>query len=229
MRPDELPALTCAGGPALIVAGSFHVEAAGLRNRAPVLVEGGHRLWAHDKRGFFRVVRAVASAAPFEGASLVAEEVCEGIVGGGALTVLDTSLGRFAVVICADVLDADGYVRAVEDARPELLLIVSMSPDTRPFEAFAERLERQGISTLYVNAAPAPALLALCWLALHGSADHPPTRVRWPAGGAMEAWDRKRKWKAAPASVAWLDPVLGLVVDLGAMTRDGNPSEETAN
>lgn len=230
VRPEELPALAGAGGPVLMVAGSFHVaDGEGLRNRAPVLVDGGHRLWGHDKRGYFRVVRSVASAAPFEAAAVVAEEVCEGIVGGGALTVLDTSLGRIAVVICADVLDTGGYVRAIEDARPEILLIVSLSPDTRPFEAFAEHLERHGISTLYVNAARPPALLAMCWLALHGSGDLPPTRVRWPAGGILEAWDRKQKWKAAPGSVAWIDPVLGMVVDLGAMVRDGKVDAQEAN
>jgi predicted amidohydrolase len=227
VRPEELVGIESAGA-VLTVAGSFHVQDGGVRNRAPVLVDGGHRLWEHDKRGYFRVRRADAERPPFEPASGIAEEVYEGIVGGGALTVLDTSLGRLAAVICADALEPTGYVRAIEDARPDFVLVVSYSPETHGFERRAEEWERLGISTLYVNAASGRALRGMCWLAVRGSAAHPPTRIRWADGG-LEVWRPRVGWNADTDGVAWLHPELGLVVDLARVVRDGESAPGLPN
>lgn len=231
VRPDELGGLAGASAIVLTVAGSFHVEDGELRNRAPVLVDDGYRLWAHDKRGYFRVPRRLVEADNgwFEAATVVSDEVCEGIVGGGCLQVLDTSLGRLAVVICADALDPDGYVHAIEDARPDLLFVVSMSVKTDDFEARAEQWGRLGISTMVVNVGPAGAVLGLCWLAISGSAALPPTRLRWREA-ALEAWrPGGGGWSQNLGGVAALHPVLGLVVDLAAMVMDGKECDHEAN
>lgn len=230
VRPEELPALDEVGA-ILTVAGSFHVGAAEARNRAPVLVDAGHRLWEHDKRGYFRVPGRVAHRGdPFVAPTgRVGPELCEDIVGGGPLTVLDTSLGRIAVVICADALESDGYVRAIEDARPDLLLIVSMSPETAGFETRAQELERLGVSTLYVNAGPRAALSALCWLAVEGSAELPPTRIRWSMNAGVESWRPRAGWKAGGGAVAHVHEVLGLVVEIGCMVSDGKSDDDLAN
>lgn len=219
----------------LVAAGSGHCWTPGRnkpRNAAPLLAGDGGALWTHHKRGLFRLTSAQVGSAPAWFGPLpdvLGAELVEGIECGETLTVLDTGIGRIAVAVCADLLDEEaGFVDAVRTARPAFLLLVSMSPDTEAFERRAEQLASVGISTLYVNATPVPgALSAFAWLALHGSALHAPTRVRWRYGAdrADGWWPDKRGadgWEPLPpgAPYARLSGALGLVVDLAEISKE---------
>ena len=117
-----------------------------------------------------------------------------------------------ALLICADAIAADdrGYLPLIRRLRPDLLLVVSMTPETPPFEAFAEEMARYWIGSVFVNAHcvcqpprrvgwlgrllsslglrkvwpqdhQTPSLAA-CDLALYEADGCPPTRVRWRLG-----------------------------------------------
>jgi hypothetical protein len=157
--------LTAGGGSLYgIVAGSFHIwgdpaegEEALPVNEAALLDPAGETSAQHWKKGQFRVTSAQVNAAPHffpVRPAKLAREIFEEIRYGSELQVLDTSLGRVALLICADAIAADdkGYLPVVRHLRPDLLIVVSMTPETHPFDAFAEDMSRYWIGTLFVNA-----------------------------------------------------------------------------
>jgi len=237
-----------------IVAGSSHVTEAGIvRNEAPVLNESGHLIWAHHKRGRFQLPKSKLTRAFFANVpSAPPDVVTEGIRAGNDLRFLDTTIGRVAVLICADVIESNGYLDALARARPDFALIVSMSDETDRFVTGAQDLERQGTAVLFVNAGcvcqpgskgkaksrPETAALAFANLSLIQVPGAPPTRVRWLAGREVEWWDFKAKeWRASTASTPLAAALLplgpprdrqmcGMVVDLGAHWTH-SPTQET--
>lgn len=149
-----------------VVAGSFHLwdsvaEATDGPERPPVnetvfLDRTGAPVMVHHKKGRFRVTSSKISPKFFtdfagEGAP---KEIYEDIRYGSELRLIDTSLGRLAILICADAIAADdrGYLPLIRRLRPDLLLVVSMSDETEPFEDFAEEMSRYWIGTVFVNA-----------------------------------------------------------------------------
>lgn len=225
-------------------------------NEAVLLGRGGQALLRHHKRGPFRLTSEAIQSAPqffLEEKQLVGlaargglpNEIWEWIAPGEEISVLETTLGRVVILICADALEASPWAAAglVHKLRPDLLLLVAMSAETEPFERFASDLERWGISTVIVNAACVCSEskgtdLALCSLAFLQPDGAPPTRLRWrrqePSagttweGGVIEVWEwhsKPKDWRAlapreTPAGVQWLmgsdpDSPLGVVVDLG--------------
>ena len=208
-----------------VVAGSFHVWG---RERAdeplPVnetvlLDPAGEIISRHWKKGRFRITPAQVKHAPhfYDGVpDKMAREIFEEVHYGFELRVLDTSLGRIVVLICADAIAADdrGYLPVVRHLHPDLLIVVSMTPETQPFEAFAEEMRSHWIGTLFVNAhcvcaRPEPRgsmrrarsrilqavrdrlglrstlpNLVACDLALYEPKGSPPSRLRWRYGKA---------------------------------------------
>lgn len=196
-----------------VVAGSFHVWDSELPpdgaiepspiNETLFLDHTGAPISTHCKKGRFRVPAAALKSLPAlfpGGASDPHPEIFENIRYGTELKILDTSLGRLALLICADAIFADdrGYLPVIRRLRPDLLLVVSMTPETEPFESFAEEMSRYWIGSVFVNAhcllekaaaamaqgglPPPRANLAACDLALHQNAGCPPSRARWRFG-----------------------------------------------
>jgi predicted amidohydrolase len=201
------------------VAGSFHVwtETGGDASRPPVnesifLGRFGAELMRHRKRGPFRFHSKLAEKAPHlfcEQPDELSREVQEDISYGAELQILETRIGRLALLICADVIAPDhrGYVPILRQLRPDLVLVVAMSGETEPFVDFAREMARHWIGTLFVNAhclfeqdlatwtermwqeglGPAEErdrtpLLAASDLALQENPGQPPTLARWRVG-----------------------------------------------
>lgn len=207
----------------LVAAGSFHVERnAETWNLAPLLGWPGDTLWEHKKKGLFRLTRAQLDHLPPGAIEPLPTglEALEAISLGTTLQFLDTHLGRIAILICADCLDPHAYQQAVRDVKPDLLFVVSLSVETAPFETRADEWATLGISTFYVNAGYIqPKLHAFANLALVTPAHLPAPKVRWLADGTIEVWHPHRKPKKGPPldqDSAHIDPILGLVLDLGA-------------
>jgi predicted amidohydrolase len=233
-----------------VVAGSFHIWPDPLKtpaNEAVLLDTSGNTVMLHQKKGRFRVERKYVTK-PFFPEELegrqISREVFENISYGSELQIFDTSLGRLALLICADAIAADdrGYLPLVRRLRPDLLFVVAMTPETELFEAFAEEMSRHWIATVFVNAscicgkAPPPKsrqrknLVALD-LALFETKGAAPTRARWrhgaqepecyyfkPASG-RKGWRSLSKVPKEPSGISLLsrdDPSLGLLLDLGA-------------
>jgi predicted amidohydrolase len=149
-----------------VVAGSFHFldgasgAAAGPElppvNETVFLDRTGKRVMAHRKKGRFRVTPSKVSPKFFADSPVkgLHKEIFEDIRYGSELSLIDTSLGRLAVLICADAIAADdrGYLPLIRRLRPDLLLVISMSAETEPFEAFAEEMSHYWIGTVFVNA-----------------------------------------------------------------------------
>lgn len=243
-----------------IVAGSFHVWRDGAerpRNESALLARRS-ALFTHEKRGLFRLtyeqLQKMDAGWFGELARPLPAEIVEGIEKGSLLRVLESPLGRIAIAICADALDKGGDVgdhmqTRILRARPDLLFVVAMSPETAPFEQWAEALWDHQIATLFVNAAcvcqpGSGAALAFAFLPLLDDRKRPPSRVRLPVpSGAGEPEEpelrlqwfdiRARSWRSwherpadrkATSEVPWLalPDGRGLVVDLGMLA----PSEE---
>jgi predicted amidohydrolase len=232
--------------PHTVVAGSFHVmDGQVRRNRALILDQGGRTLWSHDKRGHFRVTsrqmqamaqpsttgqpRLFVSAPP---AGHDAQYV-EGIHHGDTLHILDASLGRIAVLICADALDpSSDYRRLVESGSVDLLLIIGMSPKTSDFWRWAEELGRLRTAVLFVNAGcllqcsePNDPEALAAFLSLPWRRERHPIWVRWRhEAGSLEILERQgRPWVSHLPdndALALLPQGLGLVVNLGAWWRE---------
>jgi hypothetical protein len=149
-----------------VVAGSFHFlgeasNTASCPERPPVnetvfLDRTGSPVMAHRKKGRFRITASRVSPkffanCPAEG---LPKEIFEDIRYGSELRIFETSLGRLAILICADAIAADdrGYLPLIRRVRPDLLLVISMSDETEPFEAFAEEMSHYWIGTVFVNA-----------------------------------------------------------------------------
>lgn len=209
------------------VPGSFHVPQAAGRpvNEAILFDDLGSQLLTHHKRGYYRLQRKQVDqrffpGLPLEGLPPNVQELHEGIECDSTLQVLDVSLGRIVVLICADGLDVGQPLREqLRQLQPDLVCVVAMSPKCNGFWTFAGELEQQGIGTLFVNAAcvvekadaerpmnpvrPIPdveehllAFARLPWVfpdAVHA----PPTHIRWRAAtGHVEFFDhQKGKWQ----------------------------------
>jgi predicted amidohydrolase len=250
-----------------VVAGSFHVwpdeEATSPPfNESPLLDHAGGILLLHRKRGWYRITPADVVHLPgsFENGEQHAAnrgslplEIPEGIRHGSTLRVLDTSLGRLAILICADAIEADehGYMPVVKRMRPDLLFVVSMSRETERFDATSQVLARHGIGTVFVNAAcvcnqKRKATLLSCDLALFQPEGWAQTWLRWQAGDEeVELYDRypSRKdgrgqdkgWRKLDRTVQdhpgirWLTSgpergkSLGVVLDLGVFWGEKGP------
>ena len=233
------------GGPLHgVVAGSFHLwgrvpfEGGLPVNEAVLLDPAGETSAWHWKKGRFRVpsseLKDPSQFYPDGPPAEMAKEIFEDIHYGSQLQVLDTSLGRLAVLICADAIAADdrGYLPVVRRLRPDLLIVVSMTRETQPFEAFAEDMSRYWIGTIFVNAhcicAGANPNLMSCDLALNEPGVAPPTRLRWRNGQEAECRyykprDDNRDWRflrdaLGETGFSWLTQEgkrLGAIIDLG--------------
>lgn len=235
-----------------IVAGSFHIpgEEGTLPANESVLVDRqGRTLLRHHKRGRFRLtgLQATQASKLFTNFPLKfpreIKEVVEEIDARLPVQVLETSLGRMMIAICADCIapDATNLSEIIHRLRPDLLFLVSMSPKTEPFEGVFKDLAGRGISVFFVNAhsilsgsQTAPPLLAAAHLALFEPAGAPPTRIQWRLGDHrpevryFAPRDPKlRDWHVPkePAATTGVDLLelqggpVGLVIDLGPHFR----------
>lgn len=150
-----------------VVAGSFHFwedrgpHSATASEGPPVnesvfLDRAGAQVMSHRKKGRYRVSSSRVTPKLFVDFSQeeLRKEIYEGIRYGSELALIDTSLGRLGILICADAIAADdrGYLPLIRRLRPDLVLVVAMSDETEPFEAFAEEMSRYWIGTVFVNA-----------------------------------------------------------------------------
>lgn len=229
-----------------VVAGSFHLRECGddepCANESVLLDRAGAVLSSHRKRGRFRIPSTFLEAAPEYFTRIhpqPAEEIFEDIQDGSRLQFVDTSLGRLCILICADGIAADdkGYLPVIRRLRPDLLFVISMSPETAPFERLFEDMAEYWIGTVFVNAhcicrfGKTPPDLAGCNLALFEPRGTPPTRARWRYGDVpgepeciyFDPKDKNRDWRylsqaEGETGISWLEEggeVLGLTVDLG--------------
>jgi len=248
---DMISELTQGSGLSLVVAGSTHVEAGdppALYNRIPVLDNRGRQVWTHDKRGRFAI--QARHWATMQAQQRAPEFICadspqvessgrlhEANQAGHVLHLFDTSLGRIAVLICADALDPMGFRRLVEDTQIDLLLLPSMSFEVGPFFDFAEQLRGARTTTLYVNAGcalvqQAPEQIvtsAFACLPFRGHPGGAPNRVAWD--GRTGALYRYRPGQplddnqqiAESEAFQRLPDGLGLVVNLGTFWQETPP------
>jgi predicted amidohydrolase len=203
-----------------VIAGSFHVWPAGASskddppvNESVLLDRAGAPVMIHRKRGRFRVPGSQVNDRFFpRKPEKISREVYEDIRYGSELQIFETSLGRLAILICADAIAADdrGYLPLIRRLRPDLLLVVSMTPETELFDAFADEMSRHWIGTIFVNAhcichqrgvrtglleswlrrlfirpqpRPSEGVNLAAWdLALFETEHSPPTRARWRTG-----------------------------------------------
>jgi len=147
-----------------VVAGSFHFWHGASQdsekddppvNESVLLDRTGAPVMVHRKKGRFRVPGSHVNGRFFpKRPEKISREVYEDIRYGSELQIFETSLGRLALLICADAIAADdrGYLPLIRRLRPDLLLVVSMTPETQPFDAFAEEMSRHWIGTIFVNA-----------------------------------------------------------------------------
>ncbi len=225
-----------------VVAGSFHIGASLPRNESVFLGHTGEVLLSHHKRGRFSVsgheVEDLCKRGFFHDEAWILSrlaqlpaDIDEHIDPGKGLSLLETDLGQMAVLICADGIDEQDRPelhQEIASLRPDFVFLPSMTPKTARFDELASRLERLGVSTLFVNAAcvcPSTETLAAFCLGIHEDQDGPATHVRW-CGDCLQQWDRKRKpegWAEIGdrgGAVSWLESgggqKLGMVVDLSA-------------
>lgn len=228
-----------------VLAGSFHIwrrdllpESQSPVNEAQLLDHTGRSLLTHWKKGEFRVPSSKAKPPffPSELPDRLEPELLEDIEEGMKLEVLETSLGRIVVLICADAIALDpnhSYLLVIRRLRPDLLFIVSMSPETEPFERFLKEMSENWIGSLFVNAhcicsplgqetksASNRVLLASSDLALYEPLGAAPTRMRWD-NGSSEAepvfhGPGDKKWPGAVSPLREGDRNLGVVLNLGA-------------
>jgi hypothetical protein len=225
------------------IAGSFHFvrPRRGLPaderpvNEAVLYTRSGDAVLTHHKRGLFRIPRSHVTSPTMERffvdrPQVLAAQVTEGIRWGSEIQVLDTSLGRLAVLICADAIDenAEPYRTTVAQLRPDLVFVVSMSLETERFEVFCEEMAVRRIGTVFVNAGCIVSLrrraaLAISDVALFEPPGSAPTRLRW-CNGREDRLERfgfhdPKGWRehTPDAAAGWLggERRLGLVVDLG--------------
>jgi predicted amidohydrolase len=187
-----------------VITGSFHVwqkERTDLQpfNQAVVWDGRGQPLWEQRKQGRFRLESwqiALPQTRAFFPAMKVppAGPVTEGIRRGGELAVVETALGRLALLICADALeDEQGYVELAGRVQADLVFIVAMTPKTKQFDEARSRFVKEGIGVILVNTACTcraghkhTGEMALIDLSLQESGDLPPTRWRWRIGADPE-------------------------------------------
>ncbi|HTQ78962.1 MAG TPA: hypothetical protein VMM92_03115 [Thermoanaerobaculia bacterium] len=233
-----------------VVAGSFHCWDGSPSlppvNRATFLGRTGETAMCHDKKGRFRVPASKVSPQFFGNVppGPLPKEIFEDIRYGSELAIFETTLGRIALLICADAIVADdrGYLPLIRRLRPDLLLVISMSDETEPFEAFAEEMSRYWIGTVFLNAhcvlkaaagggapsAPQPPLLATWNLALYQDKGCPSTLGEWRLGQEPRSRHFRNSGRSGWYPLSEDDPgltgvssfqgvtnSLGLVLDLG--------------
>jgi hypothetical protein len=213
-----------------VIAGSFHVWKD--QSRSPVnescLLEKVGTLLAHQKRGQFKFPKKRIRNRFFPRNSLVGQphHIVESIEYGQKLRFVDTVFGTLAIMICADFIDLDfrrNFLNAAKALRPDLLIVVSMSDETRNFEEGIRNLSHYGIATFMVNAScickPSPQdktkssdgpkpdkaratdtpSLALAHLGLFEHLGAPHVYFRWRADdSSLEFWTYKgasKEWK----------------------------------
>ena len=105
------------------------------------------------------------------------------------IELLESSLGRIALAICADCIAPDhtSIKSTLTSVRPDLLIVVSLTPETDPFERLMDELAEHGISSLLVNASlfarsDRNAFLALATWGFGQPPDAPPVRYGWRVG-----------------------------------------------
>lgn len=214
-----------------VAAGSFHVwgdDHPLPYNALDLLIPGGDVLWTHRKRGRFSLPRSefVSAAVHADGASPRAPDgdVPELIAHGDQVHFLDTSLGRVATLICADLIDRpeDGFRSIVDEIAPDLLVVVAMTPEHGLFERAADDLAAAGIATVVVNAAqvcPDDEPLAFIRLPYIELPESPPVKVSWTRKHRLRRWDfRLKQWTFMDETkgIRLLPRDAGLVLDLGA-------------
>jgi len=228
-----------------IIAGSFHTsDRPKPYNETVVLDASGFRFWPHRKNGRYSIPggTTLSSFFPVEAGMFLSQELPEYIRYGDELLFFDSSLGRLVLLICADALDEEEptYLPLIRKLRPDLVLVVSMSPQTEDFRMFVKAMVRQGVGVLFVNAAcicgslngQDDSDLVFMDLALRELKESPPTRWRWSAADRPPQWfDRRRKiwvtllpdeeedrrkavWRLRPNVVIDGGQGLGIVLDL---------------
>ena len=250
--------------PHAVLAGSFHVWKDKdlnikqyVANESILLDHRGETLMSHEKRGPFSVPTAYGKSpskffpAP-KPVSPQASKLRESIRHKAKLEVLETALGRIAIVICADLIGEDNSARRmIESVSPDLLLIPSLSLETRQFVPELERLSKFGVTCAYVNAhcsledklqktnEPKELLAAVYW-GLFAPKGSPAHQIRWFSGDTepevrhLNAAQGPKDWQ--PVSRASADTgearileddgqVLGLLVDLRPQTA-WNPKQK---
>lgn len=122
-------------GPALIVAGSSHVQddAGRWRNRCTLLDRAGRVLGSHDKTLPFGV--PASDCHP----PLPPEGIEEDMESGTTLTCFESTVGRLAIPICLDFCGNNLRARFA-DAGINLLLIPAMTTSMQRFEEVAREL-----------------------------------------------------------------------------------------
>ena len=235
--------------PSAVVAGSFHRWAGEVEGpeslvyNESVILDRQGVLLTHRKRGKFSFKPGDLPEDPSEDiffpdrpeipASVM--EIVEAFDHDGRLQLLETSLGRIAVAICTDCIapDHSSLESVFRQVLPDLLIIVSMSEETEPFERLMGSLAEYGVSTVMVNAHCAAnskkqALLASTSWGLGEPRGWPPVRFRWVAGERhaearyLKPEDGKKSWRRTSEcnheTGARLceheGSVLGLLVDL---------------
>jgi predicted amidohydrolase len=233
-----------------VLAGSFHIPAgipagpnqtgeAPLFNEACLLDHRGRRVLCHQKQFGFRLRRREALPPFFPGGPPkggMPAEIYEDIEDGAELAILDTTLGRLAMLICFDALAADpdhGFEELIRRVRPDLLFVLSMSPKTRPFEEVFKRMAEHWIGTAYVNAhcvcrrakgSPERSpLLACCDLALQEPGGAAPTRVLWRIGQDQAQCIYYGDGPHPESTGVEVHPALGLILDLGVHLKASAP------
>lgn len=142
--------------PALIMAGSFHVDSdARWVNRCRVFSGGGRLLFSQDKCVLFRIPAVQAREDPNLCALLGIDHRggCEDIRLSDSLEIFDGPLGRLAIPICLDYC-GDQLRGLLIDAAVNLLLVAAMTPRMEPFRKQARDLGTQaGAATFVTNSA----------------------------------------------------------------------------
>jgi hypothetical protein len=170
----------------------------------------GQPLWAQRKQGPFRLEPwqlAHPETEPFfpgiksmkDKKQLPDKQVIEGIRRGGELAVVETALGRVALLICADALEPEqGYVELAGRVQADLVFIVAMTPKTAQFDKARSHFVEQNIGVVFVNTACTcrpgrrhTGEMVLVDLSLQESGDLPPTRWSWRIEAEPE-WCRYR-------------------------------------
>lgn len=189
-----------------IFAGSFHTrDNPKPFNEAVVLDPAGFRYWYHKKNSRYAVPSGTVldKFFPNQSGLIISEELPEFIQFGDELSFFDTPLGRLATLICTDAIDEHehSYLPLLLSLRPELIFVLSMSDVTKDFRAFTDRMVRNGMGVLFINAAcacrqTADEDLVFLDLAVRQITNTVPVRWRWPATGEAPEWfdNRGHTW-----------------------------------
>lgn len=222
--------------PDLIAAGSFHVpHGDSFCNQMPLIGSSGTVLAKVHKSGLFRTSGKHLPSSVLS-LGVKNEAIClENIVYGREFVVAETSWGRTAFAICADVLDlGTPWADGLREVEPDLLVISSMTGNTSTFEELAQRIRRLRVTSVFINAAPicsshkvvlgagpcvapkapAVALLTLPWKDREGC----PTQWGWWYGDETPRYWTKQGWTLPNSNICVPMTLLsnehGVLIDL---------------